>query len=123
MVYSCIYLWPFTYVGQTCPSMKHLNRHVIPLVDTKWYDLGLELLDPEDEKSLDTIEVNNKNDVHSCCRKMFRKWLDTCEDATWNKLIVVLRKIHLNDAASKIEILLQGELIGEFVKLLVRLLM
>ena len=111
------------YVGQNCPIMKDLNKHVIPLVDTTWYDLGLELLDPEHERSLDTIEANNKNDIHSCCRKMFRKWLDTCKDATWNKLIVVLRKIHLNDAASKIEILLQGELKCEFVKLLVRLLM
>jgi len=95
--------------GKNCPSMKLLNKHVIPLVDTKWYDLGLELLDPKYERSLDTIEKDNKDDANCSCRKMFRKWLDTCEDATWKKLMDALQKIHRNDAASKIESLLQGE--------------
>ena len=87
--------------------MKNLNRHVIPLVAISWYSLGLELLNSEHEKSLEIIEENNKQDIQYCCRKMFSKWLDTCDNATWDQLIDALRRVNLSDAASKIESLLQ----------------
>jgi len=87
---------------------------VIPLVNTKWYDLGLQLLDPKYEKKLDTIEADTKNDAETCCRKMFRKWLDTDELASWDKLIKALRIVQLNNVARKIEqLLLQGEYVTD----------
>jgi len=83
---------------------------VIQLVNTKWYDLGLQLLDPKYESELDTIETDTKNDAATCCRKMFRKWLNTDELASWDKVIKALRIVQLNNVASKIEqLLLQGE--------------
>lgn len=90
------------------PSMKDLNKHVIPSVATKWYDVGLELLETKHEEELEIIETNN-NDVKTCCRKMFSKWLKTDELASWNKLIEALKSVELNKLASDIEQLLQKQ--------------
>ena len=83
---------------------------MIPRVNTSWYNLGLQLLDPQYEYELDTIEVDTRNDVATSCRKMFSKWLNTDELASWDKLIKALRIVQLNNVANDIEqLLLQGE--------------
>ena len=92
--------------------MKDLNKHVIELVATKWYDLGLELLETKYEGELDTIEKDSKAEgSKTCCRKMFSKWLETQSDgASWDQLIQAVKSIGLNKIASDIEqLLLQGE--------------
>ena len=82
---------------------------MIPSVETEWYNLGLELLDPKYENELETIEDGARNEATSC-RKMFSKWLNTDELASWDKLIKALRIVQLNDVANDIEqLLLQGE--------------
>ena len=87
--------------------MKDLNKHVIPLVVNKWYNLGLELLEPEHERKLEVIQRNHETDVEKSCRKMFSEWLQTQPDsASWDKLIRVVKSIKLNNAASHIEKLL-----------------
>ena len=109
---SCSYLDSLTR-----PSMKDLNRHVIPLVSTRWYDLGLELLETKHERELEIIETNYRNDVAMCCRKMFSKWLETqCDNASWDQLIQAVKNIELNNVASDIEqLLLQGECVTALV--------
>ena len=88
--------------------MNKLKKHVIPFVATKWHDLGLELLNAKYE--LDDIEENYGNNKKECCRKMFSKWLNTDELASWDKLIEALRIIQLNNVASDIEqLLLKGK--------------
>ena len=82
---------------------------MIPHVATKWYELGLELLERKYQAELDIIEVDTRNDVSTCCRKMFRKWLNTDELASWDKVIKALRAFQLNNIASDVEKLLQGE--------------
>ena len=92
--------------------MKDLNRHVIPLVASRWYDLGLELLETQHERELDTIEKDSKVDgAKTCCRKMFSKWLETQSDnASWDQLIQAVKNIELTDVANDIEqLLLQGK--------------
>ena len=85
------------------PAKKHLHEYVLPDVCTRWYDLGLELLDPEDENKLSAIEKDNKTEgVQTCCKKMFDEWLEY-DDVSWDRLVKVIRKIKLNHAASKIE--------------------
>ena len=73
--------------------------------------MGLELLDSKYENELDAIEADTKNDgVATSCRKMFNKWLNTDELASWGKLIEALRIVKLNIVANAIEqLLLQGE--------------
>ena len=69
----------------------------------KWHDLGLELLEQEDEEKLDEIE-NNNSDTKKCCTKMFQLWLSKYEDeATWNNLIKALREVDLRSLATRIE--------------------
>jgi len=96
--------------------MKDLNKHVIPLVATSWYDLGLELLETKHERELDIIDKDSKTEgAKTCCRKMLSKWLETQSDsASWDQLIQAVKNIELNDVASKIEQwLLQGEYVTD----------
>ena len=88
--------------------------HVIPPVNTKWYDLGVVLLEPKYQNELNAIEVDTRNDVATCCRKMFSKWLNTDELASWDKLIKAVRIVQLNNVANDIEqLLLQGEYVTD----------
>ena len=74
-----------------------------PSVCTDWYNLGLELLDPKDEKRVDIIETNYLiHGVETCCRKMFDEWLKY-GNANWDQLVRAIKKIGLNHAASEIE--------------------
>ena len=112
----CLYVDPLTRYSR--PSMKDLNKHVIPLVAIKWYDLGLELLETKHERELDTIEKDSKVEgAKTCCRKMFSKWLETQSDnASWDQLIQAVKNIELNDVASDIEqLLLQGEYVTDMI--------
>ena len=78
------------------PSIKMLQRHVIPYVATKWYRLGAELFDEREEHKLDTIEANHKNDVDECCFEMFRTWLQTDTNATWYRIVEALESLGIN---------------------------
>ena len=82
---------------------------MIPSVKTEWYNLGLQLLDPKYDNKLNTIETDTRNDAATCSRKMFSRWLNTDQLASWDKLIKALRIVQLNNVASDIEQLLQGE--------------
>ena len=89
--------------------MRDLAAHVIPSVNANWFNLGLQLLDPKYEAELDTIEADTRNDAATSCRKMFSKWLNTDELASWDKLIEALRIAQLNNVANNIEQLIQSE--------------
>ena len=89
-----------------------------PRVSTSWFSLGLQLLDPKYENELDTIEADTRNDATTSCRKMFSKWLNTDELASWDKLIKALRIVQLNNVANDIEqLLLQGEYVTDLPSL------
>jgi len=110
-VYWYLVLLYFLAIGQSRPTMKVLNKHVIPRVSTKWYDLGLELIDDKYETELETIRTDYRNDGSKmCCQKMFSKWLETRDDASWDHIIEAMRNIELNSVASDVEqLLVQGE--------------
>ena len=91
------------HTGYDRPALKLLNKHVRKDVSTKWYDLGLELLEQEDEKKLNEIKSNNPSDVGECCKEMFQLWLRKSTNATWNQLIQALKEVDLNNLAAKIE--------------------
>ena len=82
---------------------------MIPTVAKHWYDLGLQLLDPKYENELSIIEAD-KDDTKTCCRRMFRKWLDTDKKPSWNKVIKALGSIKMNAIAINIkQLLIQSE--------------
>ena len=72
-------------------------------VSSKWHDLGLELLEQEDEDDLEEIRNNNPNNESECCKKMFQLWLRKYGNATWLQLIQALKEVDLNTLAGKIE--------------------
>ena len=89
------------------PALKYLNKYVKEEASIKWHDLGLELLEPEDEGKLNEIQYNSHRDASECCKQMFQFWLDKCPDATWEHLIKALRVVGLTELATKIDGMLQ----------------
>ena len=86
---------------QNRPTLKELHdimRH--DGVATKWYSLGLQLMD--DSGVLDKIKSNNPNDVESCCNEMFKKWLEMKPDASWDQLVAELIRINLRTVANHV---------------------
>ena len=81
---------------------------MVPHAATKWYDLGLQIMNPKYESRLAIIKEDGTNDFQVCCRKMLGEWLSTEELPTWNKIIYGLKVVELNYVANSIEIQLQG---------------
>ena len=92
-------------VGTDRPAMKYLNRYVRADIVHKWYDLGLELLDVEDEVVLYVIHNNHPGDHDKCAIEMLRSWLERKPNASWGQLLEAFRhpNIELNALAVRIE--------------------
>ena len=107
-------MFNFNTTGRDRPTLRDIAIHVIPSVATRWYELGLVLLDTKYHNELNIIEADNRNVVVTCCRKMFSKWLYIDELASWDKLIKAVRIVQLNNVANDIEqLLLQGEYVTD----------
>ena len=84
------------------PQLKELRGIMISEdVITKWYDIGLELLD-SDSGALNVINKNYPNDNEKCCTEMLKKWLQYRPDASWRQLAEALTSVNLNTAAHHI---------------------
>jgi len=99
---------PLNYVtlGEDRPSTKDLHNHVVQGVAGKWRDAGVQLLDPSiSDTVLDITEIDHPQDSTTCCKRMFRKWLDTKPDASWSQLLNALRSpcVQLNYLADQID--------------------
>ena len=101
MIYACILVVYIT--GNKRPTLKVLNKLVKKSATHKWYDLGIELLEPEDIHTLDEIQKNYPRDVGMCCTKMLQLWLERQPDASWEHLLQALKEVEMNDLASTIE--------------------
>jgi len=102
------------YIGTDHPAMKYLNRYVRPNITKKWYDIGVELLDVNDEIVLDTIQDSFSGDPDKCTAEMLKLWRARKTDASWNQLIQAFRQHHiqLNALASNIEGMLSKGMTG-----------
>ena len=69
-------------------------------ITTKWYELGLELVDSN--KDLKVIETDNPRSTNTCCRVMFEKWLEKTPNASWSQLVTALDNIKMNTAADAV---------------------
>ena len=87
--------------------MKDIVNFVVPDVQHKWYDLGLQLLDPRDEAFLQGLKLQYPN-ASDRCRAVFERWLDVSTKATWSKIMGALneRSVDLPNVSYKIESLL-----------------
>ena len=69
-------------------------------VATRWYDLGLELLD-SNTAVLDVIQSDYQSDT-ARFSKMFKTWLEKKPEASWRQLVAALNYIGLGTAADNI---------------------
>ena len=99
------------FIGTDCPTMRYLHKYVIPHIYAQWYDIGIQLLDVEDESMLKVIIANNPDIPEKCTTELLNLWLTRRENASWNELIHVLRQPHigLSVLASKIKNMLVKE--------------
>ena len=88
---------------------------VVPITP-KWHDVGLELMEIEDEKLLGIIKAEQSIDDQERAKRMLNLWLDKQTNASWNGLIKVLRlpNIGLLSIALKIEGMLLPESMHAF---------
>ena len=64
-------------------------------IASKWYELGLELVDSQ---ILKVIRADHPNDTNACCHVMFEKWLEMNSDASWSQLVTALDNIEMTTA-------------------------
>jgi len=70
-------------------------------VATRWYELGVELLD-SNTAVLDVIKTSHHRDDDRCS-EMFKMWLEMKPDASWGQLVAALINIGMKTAADKIQ--------------------
>lgn len=72
-------------------------------LSTRWYDLGLQLLEESTSvRILNEIEHNCPNNVWKCCTKVFEKWLEQQPNANWDQLLTALNNIDMKSVAEQI---------------------
>jgi len=116
-------LYHYVFAESSHPELKQLVNMLQP--DTsgiaiRWYDIGIQLLD-SDSGVLDIIKGNYPQDISTCCREMFKEWLDRQPGASWNQLIQVLVDIDMKTMADKIKSLLKHDVFGKHECLFVHL--
>ena len=92
------------------PSIKVLQQSkVISTIGSKWYQLGIELLDDDQLRQLEIIEANN-NEVTRRCTAMLMHWLESHPTATYQDLVKALKTpgVELNNVATMVESLFPG---------------
>ena len=113
MIYNCMFMLTVC-IGTDRPAPRLLNRYVRKDIASKWEDLGVELLDDEQQPMLKII-AENKLDVQCCCTELFTHWLSVDVNASWNKLIKALKEIDQNYLAEKIRrIILKGIVVSSY---------
>ena len=82
----------------------------MPDITSIWYDLGLQLMEVEDEQDLNVIKAEHLENKEST-KRMLILWRDKKTDASWNTLIKALRDTSIGKhfLASKLEGMLQPD--------------
>ena len=78
-------------------------------ITAKWYDLGLELLDQEDEQDLNVIKSDKYRDLEKSTTDMFELWFSRKHNANWNDLVQALADIKMVVLAKRIKEMLLPE--------------
>ena len=90
--------------------MKQLQfAKISTAVSSKWYELGIALLDDDQVGQLKVIKADS-DELTRQCSEMLSYWLETHSDVTWNDLVAGLRApgVEMNELATTIE----GQLTG-----------
>ena len=63
----------------------------VPIPPAQWYTLGFAL--GLEEEVLNSTEVDQSHKHSKCMQAMFRKWLESTPNVSWNDLIKALDQI------------------------------
>ena len=91
--------------GSSRPTLrKLLNTRVIANASSRWYQLGIQLLDDDQVAQLENIKENNA-DVTERCTALLRYWLRMHPSASWYELVAAMRApgVELNKLAVAVE--------------------
>jgi len=91
--------------GDSKPTLKKLQHaKIVTAASSKWYELGVELLNDDQVPQLRIIKENN-DDVSRRCSEMLSYWLQTHPNASWYELVAALRApgVELNEVAASVE--------------------
>ena len=91
--------------GDAKPTLKKLQKaRVISTASSRWYQLGIELLDDDQVAQLEVIKKNN-DDVTERCTALLSYWLRTHPNSTWYQLVAAMREpdVELNELAASVE--------------------
>ena len=77
--------------GNRRPTLRDVQRHVIPNYAHKWRHLGTQLEFSEAE--LEIIFSNFRNDSEKCCRDLVSRWLSKNPNATWDQLLTAINNL------------------------------
>ena len=77
--------------------LSRINGDLIMTDD--WRNIGYELLEPGDVKSIDSTAKHEK----AKCLDMLIKWLETDTSASYSKLIGALNELDISSAVEKIK--------------------
>ena len=77
---------------------------MIAAASSRWYQLGIELLDDDQVTQLRIIKENN-DDVAARCSEMLSYWMQTHPNATWYQLVAAMKTpgVELNELAATVE--------------------
>jgi len=76
--------------------LRDLNNFIVPFVGGKWYNLGVQLLDPKSEATLRYWKTELHKGADELCTDMFSHWLTTNKKASWNDVISALKAPSIN---------------------------
>ena len=101
------FIFSDTYLVNSRPPKKKILE-IVHYVAPQWYELGIQLLNEDQEPHLDLIKVDSGSNSKDCCIKMFWYWLESHPEATWQDLLNSLRSpaLELHNTAANIEGLL-----------------
>ena len=82
-----------------------MTNFVVPQASARWYNLGLQLFDQQDEGKLNSMKTQANKSPEEQCTEVFNHWLTTAKNTTWNKLIKSLKSqaVSLPNLARKIK--------------------
>ena len=104
-IFTNVVVMVFLYVlVDSKPSKKKLLE-IIPHVAPHWYEIGIQLLNEDQESHLDVIKANHGHDKITSCTEMFWLWLKSHPNASWHELIESLRSpaVQLHCVAADVE--------------------
>ena len=100
----------FSTIVNSKPTIKCLQRSkIITTIGSKWYELGIALLDEDQFGRLDIIKTND-SEVTRRCTALLNFWLQSHSTATWKDLIDALASpgVELHDVVAIIKRLFPG---------------